>query len=119
MWYNKLFLVSLLEPNTHFKPCNQTPNGGCAQICTNHGTAAVCSCRTPDYKLGQDGKSCDMIHPCDRPDNGGCSQMCMKNGTATVCSCRTPDYKLGRDGKSCDKIRSCDKDDDRKICKSK
>ena len=101
MCYNKLFLVSLLEPNTHVKPCNQTQNGGCAQTCTNHGNAAICSCRTPDYKLGQDGKSCDIIHPCDKLDNGGCSQTCVKIISVAICSCSAPDFILGEDGKTC------------------
>ena len=40
-------------------PCDKETKGGCDQICNKDGDDAVCSCNEPDYKLGEDGKSCE------------------------------------------------------------
>ena len=81
-------------------PCKITHNGGCEQVCTNKGREAVCSCKAPDYKLGDDGKSCEKVHPCDKPDNGGCSDKCNKNGSGVKCGCGEG-RELNADGKTC------------------
>ena len=85
-------------------PCELTKNGGCAQNCANNGDKAVCSCNAPDFKLGEDGKSCEKVHPCDKPDNGGCAQECEKDGDNAKCGCHEG-FKLEKDGKSCEKSK--------------
>ena len=40
-------------------PCDKETKGGCDQICNKDGDDAVCACNEPDYKLAEDGKSCD------------------------------------------------------------
>ena len=40
-------------------PCDKKSKGGCDQTCTKDGEKAVCSCTPVDFKLGEDGKSCE------------------------------------------------------------
>ena len=39
--------------------CDKPTKGGCEQICTKKGDEAICKCKTPEFKLSTDGKSCD------------------------------------------------------------
>ena len=40
-------------------PCDKDTKGGCQQTCNKDGDKAKCSCAPVDFKLGEDGKSCD------------------------------------------------------------
>ena len=39
-------------------PCDKENKGGCDQTCNKEDEKAVCSCAAPEFKLGEDGKSC-------------------------------------------------------------
>merc|ERR1712062_804263 len=81
--------IKKLANSIHVK---KTENGGCDQTCWNEGDHARCSC-AKDFKLKEDGKSCEAIHPCDLAHKAGCDQLCKKKGTEYRCECITG-YKL-------------------------
>ena len=58
------FSLSLLQYdqpcNLHsVHPCDKDTKGGCDQTCNKDGEKAKCSCTPVDFKLGEDGKTCD------------------------------------------------------------
>ena len=38
-------------------PCDKPTKGGCSQDCVKKGETFVCTCKIPDFKLNDDGKS--------------------------------------------------------------
>ena len=46
-------------------PCDKPTKGGCSQDCVKKGETFVCTCKIPDFKLNDDGKTCDegTAHP--------------------------------------------------------
>ena len=86
-------------------PCDKDTKGGCDQTCNKDGDKAKCSCTPVDFKLGEDGKSCELVHPCDKPTKGGCEQVCGKKGDEALCGCNDG-YRVSKeDAKKCEKSK--------------
>ena len=76
------------KPFVH--PCDEKTKGGCDQICNRQGKKATCSCE-PDFKLQEDGRTCEILPPCERMDNGGCEHKCKLNNDneeGYTCQCK-------------------------------
>nr|XP_025044752.1 EGF-like and EMI domain-containing protein 1 [Pelodiscus sinensis] len=81
-----------------------TENGGSQDQCCNTIGSYYCRCAA-GQKLGEDGKSCEVMDPCTS-GNGVCSHICQNERGFVMCECY-PGYYLSADKKSCGDIDEC------------
>uniref|UniRef100_A0A4W4GQQ0 CD248 molecule, endosialin a n=1 Tax=Electrophorus electricus TaxID=8005 RepID=A0A4W4GQQ0_ELEEL len=86
-------------------------NGGCEHYCTNTGSDYHCEC-SEDFKLGEDGQSCQPLDPCHSAD---CEFDCEPSPGGYRCKC-PEGFLLSQDGKNCLDIDECSQNPCPQIC---